>query len=66
MTIVRNPTYDDIMSATRGLELMKLTDGELTALVERHSPIDVFASKVIVMASERLLGLRRVIDETHK
>jgi hypothetical protein len=56
----RSTTSDDIASATRGLEMRRMTDFELRMLMEEHSEIDIFASKVIVEAAERELDCRWV------
>jgi hypothetical protein len=56
----RPMTSDDILSATRGLELHRKTDDEIRELIRAHSEIDKFASKVIQEACGRELDARWV------
>jgi hypothetical protein len=65
MTIVRTPTEDDYASATRGLNLMRVTDTELQRMVDHHSAIPLFASTVIAEAARRILS-QRALDYTNR
>lgn len=60
MTIVRDPTLDDIASASRGLGMMRLTDAELGSLYIRHVAIETFASQVIASAAHIILSHRKL------
>jgi hypothetical protein len=63
MTFLRDPTLDDIASATRGLGLMRLTTAELGELYICHLPIQTFASQVIASAAHILIERRTQEDK---
>lgn len=57
---VRKMTADDILSARRGLAMKDKTVEQLGQLIDHHSTIDLFASKVIVEAAHREIDDRWV------
>jgi len=56
-------TDDDVMSATRGLQMTRLRTYQLEELVHVHAKIDLFASAVIVAAAASRLMLTGAFDD---
>jgi hypothetical protein len=55
---MRPITNDDLWSAIRGLGMYRMERAELTALVEHHGNVDLFASRVIAEAARQVLAAR--------
>ena len=60
----RQMNDDDIMSATRGLQMTKLQASDLHDLLHEHAHRDLFASAVIAVAAARRLWLTGEMDLT--
>lgn len=60
----RQMNDDDIMSATRGLQMTKLGASDLHDLLHEHAHRDLFASAVIAVAAARRLWLTGEMDLT--